>query len=97
VFRIRRKGTDWAFCYSEIPAAVFTSARCPFQHYDQLAKRAAKNGHVVDLFTCSLDQTGLHEMKALVNMTGVLWALANMTRHRSCIGQYEGCGVPCHF
>jgi protein transport protein SEC23 len=43
----------------------------PIQHYDQLAKRAAKNGHVVDLFTCSLDQTGLHEMKALVNMTGV--------------------------
>lgn len=46
-----------------------------FQHYDQLAKRASKNGHVVDIYSCALDQTGLHEMKSLVNLTGVLSCL----------------------
>eukprot|EP00123_Amoebidium_parasiticum_P016638 comp23528_c2_seq3/m.39562 comp23528_c2_seq3/g.39562 ORF comp23528_c2_seq3/g.39562 comp23528_c2_seq3/m.39562 type:complete len:764 (-) comp23528_c2_seq3:258-2549(-) len=40
------------------------------KHYDALALRAANSGHVVDLYTCALDQTGLHEMKSLVNMTG---------------------------
>ncbi|KNC86352.1 hypothetical protein SARC_01511 [Sphaeroforma arctica JP610] len=40
------------------------------KHYSTLAKRAASVGHVVDLFTCALDQTGLHEMQQLVNLTG---------------------------
>eukprot|EP00124_Ichthyophonus_hoferi_P003697 Ihof_evm1s338 gene=Ihof_evmTU1s338 len=40
------------------------------KHYQALALRAANSGHVVDLYTCALDQTGLHEMKQLVNMTG---------------------------
>ncbi|XP_065829274.1 protein transport protein Sec23A-like [Oscarella lobularis] len=38
--------------------------------YDSLAARAAENGHVVDIFSCALDQTGLNEMKALCNSTG---------------------------
>lgn len=40
------------------------------KHYDGLAKRAADNGHAIDLYTCSLDQTGLLEMRACCNMTG---------------------------
>eukprot|EP01134_Creolimax_fragrantissima_P000713 CFRG0713T1 len=40
------------------------------KHYTALAKRAASVGHAIDLFTCALDQTGLHEMAQLVNMTG---------------------------
>merc|ERR1711973_552190 len=35
-----------------------------------LAKRAADNGHAIDLYACSLDQTGLLEMRACCNMTG---------------------------
>ena len=40
------------------------------QHYEALAKRAAENGHCVDVYACALDQTGLHEMKYLSNLTG---------------------------
>ncbi|OXV07242.1 hypothetical protein Egran_04993 [Elaphomyces granulatus] len=38
--------------------------------YDSLAKRAAHNGHVVDVFAGCLDQVGLLEMKNLANFTG---------------------------
>ncbi|KAL5105138.1 Protein transport protein Sec23A [Taenia crassiceps] len=48
---------------------------CPYmrkaiKHYEGLANRAAQNGHVVDIFSSHLDQTGLHEMRYLVNYTG---------------------------
>ena len=42
------------------------------QHYESLAKRAAENGHAVDVYACALDQTGLHEMKYLSNLTGLV-------------------------
>ncbi|KAJ6000421.1 hypothetical protein N7481_000830 [Penicillium waksmanii] len=38
--------------------------------YDNLAKRAANNGHVIDIFAGCLDQVGLLEMKNLSNYTG---------------------------
>eukprot|EP00041_Stephanoeca_diplocostata_P017970 m.372535 g.372535 ORF g.372535 m.372535 type:complete len:779 (+) comp20875_c0_seq2:182-2518(+) len=38
--------------------------------YDKLADRASNNGHVVDLYSCHFDQTGLHEMCGLPNQTG---------------------------
>jgi len=38
--------------------------------YDALAKRAAHNGHVIDVFAGCLDQVGLLEMKGLPNSTG---------------------------
>ncbi|KAJ5996047.1 hypothetical protein N7499_007637 [Penicillium canescens] len=38
--------------------------------YDTLAKRAANNGHIVDIFAGCLDQVGLLEMKNLSNYTG---------------------------
>jgi protein transport protein SEC23 len=38
--------------------------------YDQLAKRTAHNGHIVDIFAGCLDQVGLLEMKGLPNNTG---------------------------
>lgn len=37
--------------------------------YDALAKRAAANGHVIDVFAGCLDQVGLLEMKGLPNLT----------------------------
>lgn len=40
------------------------------KHYEALAKRAAENGHAIDIYSCALDQTGLMEMKACTNMTG---------------------------
>jgi protein transport protein SEC23 len=40
------------------------------KHYEALAKRAAENGHCVDVYACALDQTGLHEMKYFSNLTG---------------------------
>lgn len=38
--------------------------------YESLAKRAAHNGHAVDIFAGCLDQVGLLEMKGLPNTTG---------------------------
>ena len=38
--------------------------------YDNLAKRTAHNGHIVDIFAGCLDQVGLLEMKGLTNSTG---------------------------
>ena len=40
------------------------------KHYQALAQRSSTNGHSVDIYSCSLDQTGLHEMKYLPNCTG---------------------------
>ena len=37
--------------------------------YDALAKRAAHNGHTIDIFAGCLDQVGLLEMKSLANST----------------------------
>lgn len=47
------------------------------KHYTQLAAVAAKNGHVIDIFGCSLDQIGLLEMRALVQATGGIAVLAD--------------------
>ncbi|KJK93151.1 hypothetical protein H633G_02945 [Metarhizium anisopliae BRIP 53284] len=38
--------------------------------YDNLAKRTAHNGHIIDIFAGCLDQVGLLEMKGLCNSTG---------------------------
>ncbi|CAD6500762.1 BgTH12-06469 [Blumeria graminis f. sp. triticale] len=38
--------------------------------YDNLAKRTAQNGHIIDIFAGCLDQVGLLEMKSLSNSTG---------------------------
>ncbi|CAH0551809.1 unnamed protein product [Brassicogethes aeneus] len=40
------------------------------KHYENLAMRAATNGHCVDIYSCALDQTGLMEMKQCCNSTG---------------------------
>jgi protein transport protein SEC23 len=38
--------------------------------YDDFAQKAVKNGHTIDLYNCSLDQTGCMEMRNLVDKTG---------------------------
>lgn len=40
------------------------------KHYEGLGNRAAGNGHVIDIYSCALDQTGLHEMKFCPKYTG---------------------------
>ncbi|XP_014212408.1 protein transport protein Sec23A [Copidosoma floridanum] len=40
------------------------------KHYDSLATRAAANGHIIDIYSCALDQTGLLEMRQCCNSTG---------------------------
>nr|KAG5699739.1 hypothetical protein BaRGS_014155 [Batillaria attramentaria] len=45
------------------------------KHYEGLGNRAAGNGHVIDIYSCALDQTGLHEMKFCPTYTG--WADAS--------------------
>jgi protein transport protein SEC23 len=45
--------------------------------YDKLTERCVENCHAVDIFICSLDQTGLLEMKTCVEMTGGYVVLAD--------------------
>ncbi|GAA6049661.1 hypothetical protein JCM3770_005058 [Rhodotorula araucariae] len=45
--------------------------------YEALARRAAQNGHAIDLFMGCLDQVGLHEMKSLANCTNGYMILAD--------------------
>lgn len=40
------------------------------KHYESLASRASASGHIIDIYSCALDQTGLHEMKFCPNLTG---------------------------
>lgn len=40
------------------------------KYYDNMAKRTAHNGHIIDIFAGCLDQVGLLEMKSLANSTG---------------------------
>lgn len=43
---------------------------CVLQHYEALANRASTNGHIIDIYACALDQTGLLEMKCCANHSG---------------------------
>lgn len=52
----------------EKDAAKFTKKASRF--FDGLAARAAQNGHAVDVYACSFDQTGLLELRSLPNSTG---------------------------
>ncbi|GAA5905910.1 hypothetical protein JCM5296_004351 [Sporobolomyces johnsonii] len=45
--------------------------------YEALARRAAQNGHAIDLFVGCLDQVGLLEMKSLANYTNGYMILAD--------------------
>ncbi|GJN89163.1 hypothetical protein Rhopal_002137-T1 [Rhodotorula paludigena] len=45
--------------------------------YESLARRAAQNGHAIDLFIGCLDQVGLLEMKSLANSTNGYMILAD--------------------
>lgn len=40
------------------------------KHYEALANRAASNGHIIDIYSADVNQTGLHEMKYCCNYTG---------------------------
>uniref|UniRef100_H2ZP45 Protein transport protein SEC23 n=1 Tax=Ciona savignyi TaxID=51511 RepID=H2ZP45_CIOSA len=47
------------------------------KHYEGLSVRAANNGHVIDIYACALDQTGLHEMKCCTNITGGIMVMGD--------------------
>ncbi|KTG34829.1 hypothetical protein cypCar_00038451, partial [Cyprinus carpio] len=47
------------------------------KHYEALANRAAANGHIIDIYACALDQTGLLEMKCCTNHTGGYMVMAD--------------------
>ncbi|KPP65989.1 protein transport protein Sec23A-like, partial [Scleropages formosus] len=47
------------------------------KHYEALANRASANGHIIDIYACALDQTGLLEMKCCANHTGGYMVMAD--------------------
>ena len=40
------------------------------KYYEALANQAGNNGHCIDIYSCALDQTGIHEMQYLPTLTG---------------------------
>ncbi|EFA84122.1 putative transport protein [Heterostelium album PN500] len=48
-----------------------------YLHYKSIAEQAVSGGHVIDIFSCSLDQVGLYEMREMVKMTGGFMVLAD--------------------
>lgn len=59
------------------------------QHYEALSRRTAENGHVVDIFACQLDQTGLHEIKSFPNVTGYVCITTCLSTPCSCLMGYS--------
>uniref|UniRef100_A0A9J7XT14 Protein transport protein SEC23 n=2 Tax=Cyprinus carpio TaxID=7962 RepID=A0A9J7XT14_CYPCA len=53
------------------------NANHSYSHYEALANRAAANGHIIDIYACALDQTGLLEMKCCTNHTGGYMVMAD--------------------
>eukprot|EP01123_Difflugia_compressa_P012887 TRINITY_DN5716_c0_g1_i1.p1 TRINITY_DN5716_c0_g1~~TRINITY_DN5716_c0_g1_i1.p1 ORF type:complete len:750 (-),score=123.34 TRINITY_DN5716_c0_g1_i1:78-2327(-) len=49
--------------------------------YTSLAEQASKNGHTIDIFSCSLDQTGILEMKEMPYQTGGVIVTAETFSH----------------
>nr|XP_039259214.1 protein transport protein Sec23A-like [Styela clava] len=47
------------------------------KHYESLATRASKSGHIIDVYSCALDQTGLHEIKCCPNYTGGIMVMGD--------------------
>jgi protein transport protein SEC23 len=55
--------------------AKYTAKAIKF--YEGIAKRAVNSGHVVDIFACSYDQLGYHEMQEVPKRTGGFVVLAD--------------------
>ena len=47
------------------------------KHYQAIATKASVNGHAIDIYSCALDQTGLHEMRVCVNNTSGLMVMGD--------------------
>ncbi|KAK3267011.1 hypothetical protein CYMTET_24406, partial [Cymbomonas tetramitiformis] len=50
--------------------------------YEAMSTELVKNGHVVDIFACALDQVGLAEMKIICERTGGVSVLAEGFHHQ---------------
>eukprot|EP01126_Amoeba_proteus_P018429 TRINITY_DN1939_c0_g1_i4.p1 TRINITY_DN1939_c0_g1~~TRINITY_DN1939_c0_g1_i4.p1 ORF type:complete len:774 (+),score=131.21 TRINITY_DN1939_c0_g1_i4:74-2323(+) len=56
--------------WSEINKETAPYIHKAVRYYGQLSEQAVKNGHAIDVFSCSLNQVGLLEMQDLFNFTG---------------------------
>eukprot|EP01125_Pyxidicula_operculata_P000171 TRINITY_DN1024_c0_g1_i1.p1 TRINITY_DN1024_c0_g1~~TRINITY_DN1024_c0_g1_i1.p1 ORF type:complete len:759 (+),score=166.35 TRINITY_DN1024_c0_g1_i1:50-2326(+) len=56
--------------HSELAKEAAKHVHKATKYYTLLAEKASRNGHTVDLFSCSLDQTGILEMQDLSKQTG---------------------------
>eukprot|EP01126_Amoeba_proteus_P018431 TRINITY_DN1939_c0_g1_i8.p1 TRINITY_DN1939_c0_g1~~TRINITY_DN1939_c0_g1_i8.p1 ORF type:complete len:771 (+),score=124.02 TRINITY_DN1939_c0_g1_i8:74-2314(+) len=56
--------------WSEINKETAPYIHKAVRYYTQLSEQAVRNGHAVDVFSCSLNQVGLLEMQDLFNFTG---------------------------
>ncbi len=63
--------------HHDIDKETATHYKKAIQFYDQLAKKASDNGHVIDLYTGCLDQVGLAEMRNCASFTNGVMVLSD--------------------
>lgn len=63
--------------HNELRKAMAKHVHTATKFYNRLAERVSGNGHTVDLFSCSMNQTGLLEMKSLCKLTGGIMVLSD--------------------
>ncbi|KYQ89559.1 putative transport protein [Tieghemostelium lacteum] len=52
-----------------------------YKFYKSIGEQAISSGHAIDIFSCSLDQVGLYEMREMVKLTGGFMVLADGFSH----------------
>lgn len=67
--------------HKDLEKNVTTHYQKAVKFYETLSKQLVNQGHVLDLFACSLDQVGVAEIKVAVERTGGLVVLAESFGH----------------
>eukprot|EP00879_Flechtneria_rotunda_P000388 GHRR01000481.1.p1 GENE.GHRR01000481.1~~GHRR01000481.1.p1 ORF type:complete len:762 (+),score=240.68 GHRR01000481.1:2399-4684(+) len=67
---INRDLTEEIRSHKDLAKDAASHFRKAKKYYDGLAAEMVAHGHICDIFSCALDNTGLYEMKEMVQLTG---------------------------
>ena len=74
---VNRERTEDIRSHTDLQKGNAPLAAKAIEHYTALADRCVSSAHVVDIFACALDQSGVMEMKVCVSKTGGVIVLAD--------------------
>ncbi len=73
--------------HMDIAKSPYYAEAC--KYFNKIADQAADSDHIIDLFTCSLDQVGLAEMRQCVERTGGQIVLDDSFTHGTFMGSIK--------